>query len=202
MTRPTSSLSLYTSSKFIWCLFSTVFLFHCHWYKVNAFLTTTTVPSISSVVAKQYHRSLNISGSRDMTTTTAAAATEWNNICLTSSNLLLGSPFVSSFSSLRSTRLYATSPKQRKKSSSSTSKKGSGSASYSGFGGAAIEPCPCGSSLGYAKCCGKLHGDLNAYKIATAEQVVRARYSAYAKRQVRKRKKRRGKSNEFVCWLG
>jgi hypothetical protein len=54
----------------------------------------------------------------------------------------------------------------------------------SGFGGAAIEDCPCGSTLAYAKCCGRLHTDVNAFKTATAEAVVRARYSAYAKRQV------------------
>jgi SEC-C motif-containing protein len=34
------------------------------------------------------------------------------------------------------------------------------------------------------KCCGKLHKDVNAFALATAEQVVRARYSAYAKREV------------------
>jgi hypothetical protein len=180
--RPSSSLSLYMSSKFIPCLLWTVFLFHSHWYKVNAFLTTTTAPSIVSLVV------ISVGGSRGMFTTAAAATSQRNDIYLTSN--LLGSSFVSSLSSLRNTRLYATSPK-RIKSSSSTSKKESGS-SYSGFGGAAVEPCPCGSSLGYAKCCGKLHGDLNAYKTATAEQVVRARYSAYAKRQVRRRK-RRGK---------
>jgi SEC-C motif-containing protein len=54
----------------------------------------------------------------------------------------------------------------------------------SGFGGAATVPCPCGSGLGYMKCCGKLHKDAKAYAEATPEQVVRARYSAYAKREV------------------
>lgn len=56
--------------------------------------------------------------------------------------------------------------------------------STSGFGGAAMENCPCGSDFGYMKCCGKLHRDNKAYADATAEQVVRARYSAYAKREV------------------
>ena len=46
-----------------------------------------------------------------------------------------------------------------------------------------MEPCPCGSSLTYSSCCGKLHKDINAFKSATAEQVVRARYSAYATKQ-------------------
>jgi SEC-C motif-containing protein len=52
-----------------------------------------------------------------------------------------------------------------------------------GFGGAALEPCPCGSSDTYSRCCGKIHKDVNAYKSAKAEQVARARYSAYAKKQ-------------------
>ena len=52
-----------------------------------------------------------------------------------------------------------------------------------GFGGKATEPCPCGSGIGYMKCCGKLHKDPQAFADATAEQVVRARYSAYAKRE-------------------
>lgn len=52
-----------------------------------------------------------------------------------------------------------------------------------GFGGAALEPCPCGSSETYSRCCGKIHKDVNAYKSAKAEQVARARYSAYAKKQ-------------------
>jgi uncharacterized protein YchJ len=46
-----------------------------------------------------------------------------------------------------------------------------------------MEPCPCGSSNSYSQCCGKLHKDVNAYKSASASQVVRARYSAYAKKQ-------------------
>jgi hypothetical protein len=53
-----------------------------------------------------------------------------------------------------------------------------------GFGAAATDPCPCGSSLGYMKCCGRLHTNEDAYASASAEQVVRARYSAYAKRVV------------------
>jgi UPF0225 domain/SEC-C motif len=52
-----------------------------------------------------------------------------------------------------------------------------------GFGGAAQEPCPCGSTETYSRCCGKIHKDVNAYKLATAETIARARYSAYAKKQ-------------------
>ena len=68
--------------------------------------------------------------------------------------------------------------KNKSKSSSKTKP------TSSGFGGAAIEACPCGSTLAYSKCCGRLHTDVNAFKTATAEAVVRARYSGYAKRQV------------------
>ncbi|KAL3792900.1 hypothetical protein ACHAWO_004229 [Cyclotella atomus] len=56
--------------------------------------------------------------------------------------------------------------------------------STTGFGAAATVPCPCGSGEGYMKCCGKLHKDPQAFAAATPEQVVRARYSAYAKREV------------------
>eukprot|EP00585_Thalassiosira_rotula_P005725 CAMPEP_0196154574 /NCGR_PEP_ID=MMETSP0910-20130528/39140_1 /TAXON_ID=49265 /ORGANISM="Thalassiosira rotula, Strain GSO102" /LENGTH=253 /DNA_ID=CAMNT_0041418621 /DNA_START=83 /DNA_END=841 /DNA_ORIENTATION=- len=78
--------------------------------------------------------------------------------------------------------LYAKKSSKQKKPG--TSKKKNQYASTSGFGGAATAPCPCGSNLGYVKCCGKLHKDANAYAKATAEQVVRARYSAYAKREI------------------
>mmetsp|Transcript_14636 Transcript_14636/g.31828 ORF Transcript_14636/g.31828 Transcript_14636/m.31828 type:complete len:231 (+) Transcript_14636:54-746(+) len=79
--------------------------------------------------------------------------------------------------------LYAKKTSKQKKSGSSNKKKKK-NASTSGFGGGATAQCPCGSSLGYVKCCGKLHKDANAFAGATAEQVVRARYSAYAKREV------------------
>jgi SEC-C motif-containing protein len=40
-----------------------------------------------------------------------------------------------------------------------------------------LTPCPCGNAEGYARCCGPLHdGDKVA---ATAEQLMRSRYSAY-----------------------
>lgn len=68
----------------------------------------------------------------------------------------------------------ATKQKSKKKNQGSTS----------GFGGAAAVPCPCGSGLGYMKCCGRLHKDPKVFASATAEEVVRARYSAYSKREV------------------
>ena len=57
-------------------------------------------------------------------------------------------------------------------------------ASTSGFGGAATEDCPCGSGDPYMRCCGKLHKNLREFLGAEPEQVVRARYSAYAKREI------------------
>ena len=56
--------------------------------------------------------------------------------------------------------------------------------STSGFGGAAVEDCPCGSGLEYMKCCGIIHKNADAFANATPEQIVRARYSAYAKREI------------------
>lgn len=53
-----------------------------------------------------------------------------------------------------------------------------------GFGGAAAELCPCGLGESYMKCCGKLHKQGSDWTKATPEQVVRARYSAYAKREI------------------
>ena len=54
----------------------------------------------------------------------------------------------------------------------------------SGFGGAATSSCPCGSSLPYNKCCGLIHNSPTVYANATASQVVRARYSAYATQNI------------------
>jgi SEC-C motif-containing protein len=39
-----------------------------------------------------------------------------------------------------------------------------------------LTPCPCGNDAGYARCCGLLHEGGVA---ATAEQLMRSRYSAY-----------------------
>ena len=85
---------------------------------------------------------------------------------------------------------------KNKKSNKKNDKK-KGRPSSSGFGGAASEPCPCGGTItatdssdsddapSYMNCCGKLHKRvLQEYPKATPEQVVRARYSAYAKREI------------------
>jgi uncharacterized protein YchJ len=85
-------------------------------------------------------------------------------------------------SRLESTVLFAGKQSKNKRATRNTV--GNRTKSSSGFGGAAIEACPCGSSLGYMKCCGKIHNDPKSYGHATAEQVVRARYSAYAKREI------------------
>lgn len=41
------------------------------------------------------------------------------------------------------------------------------------------DPCPCGSGLDYPACCGRWHAGSDA---PTAEALMRARYSAYARR--------------------
>ncbi|MFN7148051.1 MAG: YchJ family protein [Microthrixaceae bacterium] len=46
-------------------------------------------------------------------------------------------------------------------------------------GGAARGGCPCGSGDSYSRCCAPLHR--GAATAATAEQLMRSRYSAYAK---------------------
>ena len=79
------------------------------------------------------------------------------------------------------TQLFA---KEKKKKRATRNTIGNRTQSASGFGGAAVSPCPCGSEKGYMKCCGLLHSNADAYGKATAEEVVRARYSAYAKRHV------------------
>lgn len=85
---------------------------------------------------------------------------------------------------LKSTALFAGKQQQSKAKRATRNSVGNRTKSSSGFGGAAVEACPCGSNLGYIKCCGKIHKDPKAYGQATAEQVVRARYSAYAKREI------------------
>lgn len=40
------------------------------------------------------------------------------------------------------------------------------------------DECPCGSGLGYSDCCGPLHRGFD--RAATAEQLMRSRFSAYA----------------------
>ena len=53
-----------------------------------------------------------------------------------------------------------------------------------GFGGTGLDqgPCPCGSGCSYSDCCGPLHQ--GEAKAQTAEQLMRSRYSAYAKGDV------------------
>jgi len=70
------------------------------------------------------------------------------------------------------------------KTGSAAKKTRNGGSSSGGFGGAAVQNCPCGSKTRYIKCCGKLHKSAEVYAAATAEQVVRARYTAYARREV------------------
>lgn len=44
--------------------------------------------------------------------------------------------------------------------------------------GSLQQPCPCGSGTTYDACCGRLHR--GAARAATAEELMRSRYSAYA----------------------
>jgi len=41
-----------------------------------------------------------------------------------------------------------------------------------------VRRCPCGTGLSYAECCGRLHA--GTATAATAEQLMRSRYSAFA----------------------
>lgn len=72
------------------------------------------------------------------------------------------------------TALFAAKKKAKKKKPAGPS--------FGGFGGAAMEPCPCGSGETYSNCCSKIHRDVQNFRKASAEQIVRARYSAYSKK--------------------
>lgn len=78
------------------------------------------------------------------------------------------------------TALFAAKKKKKRPSDGGSS---CNSKSSGGFGGAAMEACPCGSGETYASCCGKLHRDVTSFRMATPEQVARARYAAWAKKQ-------------------
>ena len=41
------------------------------------------------------------------------------------------------------------------------------------------DPCPCGSALPYARCCGRWHAGPEHLQAPTAEALMRSRYSAY-----------------------
>jgi hypothetical protein len=85
-------------------------------------------------------------------------------------------------SSISTTSLFAKSKKKKSRATRNTVRNRTKSAT--GFGGAALESCPCGSTLPYSKCCHILHSDETAFSRAKPEAIVRARYSAYAKREV------------------
>lgn len=80
--------------------------------------------------------------------------------------------------------LFASKNSKKKSTKNSKSTIGKRTQSTSGFGGAAVQLCPCGSGSGYMKCCGVLHKNEDKFGAAAAEAIVRARYSAYAKREV------------------
>ena len=72
--------------------------------------------------------------------------------------------------------LFATKKKKKK-----GGKKG-GPSAFGGFGGGALEACPCGSDETYLACCSKIHKNVQNFRKASARQIVEARYSAYAKK--------------------
>lgn len=76
----------------------------------------------------------------------------------------------------RDVALFAAKKKKKK------GKKGGNGMTFGGFGGAAMEPCPCGAGGTYSSCCSKVHKDVQSFRKATAEQIVRARYSAYSRK--------------------
>lgn len=84
----------------------------------------------------------------------------------------------SSSKSTSDSALFATKKKKKK------GKKGGGGngMTIGGFGGAAMETCPCGSGMTYSSCCSKVHKNVQSFRGATAEQIVRARYSAYSRK--------------------
>lgn len=57
----------------------------------------------------------------------------------------------------------------------------SGSGSVFGTSGELPTPCPCGSAATYAVCCGPVH---RGHPAATAEQMMRSRYAAFARGDV------------------
>jgi len=73
------------------------------------------------------------------------------------------------------TALFAAKKKKK------TTKKSAGP-TFGGFGGAAMEPCPCGGGETYSACCSRVHKDVQKFRKAPAEQIVRARYSAYSRK--------------------
>ena len=75
------------------------------------------------------------------------------------------------------TALFATKKKKKK-----GGKKGAAGPAFGGFGGGAMETCPCGSGETYSACCSKIHKNVQNFRKASAQQIVQARYSAYARK--------------------
>lgn len=74
--------------------------------------------------------------------------------------------------------LFATKKKKKK-----GNKGGGGNGmTFGGFGGAAMETCPCGTGETYSTCCSKVHKDVQSFRKATAAKIVQARYSAYSRK--------------------
>jgi len=121
--------------------------------EVRAFTTTRTTTTTTTPVASF---PLAFSPAPQATTTAAAATTTTTTTTTT-------------------TALFAAKKKKK------TTKKSAGP-TFGGFGGAAMEPCPCGGGETYSACCSRVHKDVQNFRKAPAEQIVRARYSAYSRK--------------------
>jgi len=73
--------------------------------------------------------------------------------------------------------LFATKKKKKKGKN-----RGGNGMTFGGFGGAAMETCPCGAGGTYSSCCSKVHKEVQSFRKATVEQIVRARYSAFSRK--------------------
>lgn len=73
--------------------------------------------------------------------------------------------------------LFATKKKKKKKGNGNNN-----SVFLGGFGGAAMEACPCGAPGTYSSCCSPIHKDVQTFRKATPTEIVQARYAAYARK--------------------
>lgn len=84
----------------------------------------------------------------------------------------------STYNGASDSALFATKKKKKK------GKNGGGfnGMTLGGFGGAAMESCPCGTGESYSTCCSKIHKNVQFFRKASAGQIVQARYSAYSRK--------------------
>ena len=75
--------------------------------------------------------------------------------------------------------LFATK-KKKKKAKKNNAK--NNNVFLGGFGGAAMEACPCGAPGTYSSCCSPIHKDVQKFRKATPKEIVQARYAAYSRK--------------------